>query len=147
MTINEALKILDPETTMGCLRAAYGPDTAHMIIEANRMAIAALRAEQEREGRPTTHVARENQQPLTWDELLAMEGEPVWIVEPDTGVRYWAIMAGKCTTIKGYPAARLCSQRNGDDYGSAAVYGKMWLAYRYPPKKEWRVRECGEHGN
>ena len=87
MTREEAAKILDPETTLDAYAkiSYYGGFEGESawqdaVNEACRMGAAALRELD----------AKENQKPLTLEELRQMNGEPVWIVEhPDWG--HWEL--------------------------------------------------------
>lgn len=92
-----------------------------------KLAIAALRARQE----------RENPKPLTLDELRQMDGEPVWIIEhPKWG--HWELSED---------AEDYLEDRDDDFYGLTMLsvapdpmgrYGLHllgWLAYRYRPKE------------
>ncbi len=79
------------------------------------IAIAALRAQQE----------RENPKPLTLEELREMHGEPVWVQSPDLP-KYgrWAIVEGVDIDAKILYLKADCTCHD---------YGKVWLAYRYKP--------------
>ncbi len=92
--------------------------------EAARLAIAALRAQEE----------AEKSEPLTPEELLEMDGEPVWLVtsvdEPQ-----WAIVAND-----GYYHGKIisffcagCVEWEFDLYGDND--GETYLAYRHKPKE------------
>ena len=69
-------------------------------------------------------------EPLTLDELREMDGEPVWIANPDA-LRYgrWGIVDGV------YQAEDDQVLMLRGDY-SCHYYGKTWLAYRRPPEGE-----------
>ena len=85
------------------------------MAEAHRVAISALRAKRE----------RENQKPLTLDELRQMDGEPVWVQSPGVPeYGRWAIVEGvgeNCLFLH-------------DDF-TCHDYGKTWLAYRQKPEE------------
>lgn len=58
--------------------------------------------------------------PLTLDELREMDGEPIWICDPDGSNGMWALVDFEyelCRTAKGGLAI-------------FDIYGKTWLAYR-----------------
>lgn len=86
-------------------------------------AIAALRAQQE----------RENPKPLTLDELRQMDGEPVWVVplgpNPDW-VSHW------CLYHDGYVYPNSVTRKGVMYFYYTERYGEAWLAYRYKPKEE-----------
>lgn len=68
--------------------------------------------------------------PLTLDELRQMEGEPVWVVLPESNVSFWALlreewMNGMCMSTREDESA----------YGAFDLYGKVWLAYRRRPEE------------
>lgn len=66
--------------------------------------------------------------PLTWDELKAMKGKPVWVEdnidEPEDLTKYWAIYR-RIEKAQETEYALLC-----DLYYDKAEYGKSWQAYR-----------------
>ena len=69
-------------------------------------------------------------EPLSWAELAEMAGSPVYIVE--IGVReYWTLVK-----YEHNGGVHLTSVNDIDDYGSKALYGKTWLAYRRPPERQ-----------
>ena len=116
MTREEAVRILDPETTRDELRE-YDADTyIEACNEACRMGADAIRAQQE----------RENPKPLTLDELRQMDGELVWVQSPGVPeYGRWAIVEGvgeNCLFLH-------------DDF-TCHDYGKTWLAYRQKPEEE-----------
>ena len=117
MTIEKAIEILDPETRRAAMREVPVFERIDIDQEACRLAVAALRAQQE----------HENPKPLTPDELRQMEGQPVYIVE---NTEYWAI-------VNSFDQAGvyLLSYGNPDDYGYFGLYGKTWLAYRQKPEE------------
>lgn len=66
--------------------------------------------------------------PLTWDELKAMKGKPVWVEDnidgPEKSIKCWAICRGiEKTQITEY--ALLC-----DFCYDKAEYGKTWQVYK-----------------
>lgn len=69
-------------------------------------------------------------EPLTLNELREMDGEPVWIANPDA-LEYgrWGIVDGV------YQAEDDQVLMLRGDY-SCHYYGKTWLAYRRPPEGE-----------
>ena len=69
-------------------------------------------------------------EPLTLEELREMDGEPVWIANPDA-LEYgrWGIVDGV------YQAEDDQVLMLRGDY-SCHYYGKTWLAYRRPPEGE-----------
>ena len=69
-------------------------------------------------------------EPLTLDDLREMDGEPVWIVNPDAlGYGRWGLVDGV------YQAEDDQVLMLRGDY-SCHYYGKTWLAYRRPPEGE-----------
>ena len=69
-------------------------------------------------------------EPLTLEQLREMDGEPVWIANPDAlGYGRWGIVDGV------YQAEDDQVLMLRGDY-SCHYYGKTWLAYRRPPKGE-----------
>ena len=76
MTYEEAIRLLEPVSTMPNF-----PHTMEEVDEACRIAVSSILKQQE----------RENQKPLTVDELRQMDGEPVWVVyDEDAGT--WALV-------------------------------------------------------
>ena len=69
-------------------------------------------------------------EPLSTEQLREMDGEPVWIANPDA-LRYgrWGIVDGV------YQAEDDQVLMLRGDY-SCHYYGKTWLAYRRPPEGE-----------
>ena len=69
-------------------------------------------------------------EPLTLEQLREMDGEPVWIANPDA-LEYgrWGIVDGV------YQADDDQVLMLRGDY-SCHYYGKTWLAYRRPPEGE-----------
>ena len=66
-------------------------------------------------------IDREKNEPLRFEELREMDGEPVWLVWPDGRIksRWWIV--GSCDW-------RIMEF---DDPIEQRRYGKTWLAYRY----------------
>ena len=75
MTTEDVIAILEKEFERLCRNNTYQNAEKIDLENALYMAIATLRRAQQE---------RENPQPLTWEELLARKGEPVWIVELQT---------------------------------------------------------------
>ena len=74
MTTEEAIKILDPETRLETLKLVPVHERISADQEACRLAVVALRDQQELES--NLRVVESNP-PLTLEDLLQMEGEPV----------------------------------------------------------------------
>lgn len=74
--------------------------------------------------------AKAPNEPLTPEQLREMDGEPVWIANPDAlGYGRWGIVDGV------YQAEDDQVLMLRGDY-SCHYYGKTWLAYRRPPEGE-----------
>ena len=118
MTNEEAIKHI---TTW--LYAA--PDLPPMqVVQALELAVTALRAGGKDKDVPTMPA----EQPLTLEQLREMDGEPVWIANPDAlGYGRWGIVDGV------YQAEDDQVLMLRGDY-SCHYYGKTWLAYRRPPE-------------
>lgn len=69
-------------------------------------------------------------EPLTWNELAEMEGQPVYIVEMGAR-RYWALVI-----YVGKDTAYLMTVHDPDDYGDKELYGESWAAYRRPKEEQ-----------
>lgn len=117
MTTEEAIKNI-------VAYAYYAESVPMQVGKAFDVAIAALRAQQE----------RENPEPLTLDELRKMDGEPVWIVEIEGNRSYWAIVQ-RTVRYKCYDVIYMTTLEDAYDYGVSTLYGKTWLAYRHKPKE------------
>ncbi len=97
----------------------YADDLPMQVVKALDMAVAALRAQQE----------VEKNEPLTLEELMQMDGEPVWvsnskIMHIDGFCDEWAIVS--------------CNRQDVESIGTIyhfENYGRTWLAYRYKPKE------------
>jgi len=73
--------------------------------------------------------------PLTWEELAAMIGKPIYIADlVDVSESNWAIV-GKAYSKLGLEFITLYDTIEGD-VGCQELYGESWLAYRYEPKGE-----------
>ena len=114
MTIEGAIEKLQyshdrmKETVDYALRYGIEPPKLQSEIEAYAMAIEALKEKAE----------RENPAPLTMDELVQMDGVPVWIRDKhSSGYEFSA------------DAADYFEGRNPKEYG------KTWTAYRHKPKE------------
>lgn len=132
MTREEAIRILDPETTCNALGeieyfGGFSGEWARSIAlcEALSMAAAAPREQEE----------RENPTPLTLDELRQMAGEPVWIKLFDPDEEFWALRNDWVDTRNPEPMILLHGRWYLHD-----DYGKTWLAYRQKPKEDGNDR-------
>ena len=74
-------------------------------------------------------------EPLTWNELAEMEGQPVYIVEMGAK-RYWALVM-----FVSKDRADFVTVHNPDDYGDKELYGESWVAYRRPKEEEGKPTE------
>ena len=134
MTTEEAIKILDPETRRAAMREVPVFERIDTDQEACRLAVAALRAQQE----------RENPKPLTLDELRQMDGEPVWIVEyPDWG--HWELSAD----AEDYLSDRdedFYGMKHNDSAGKSGLHALGWFAYRHKPEGVTNMtqRDCSD---
>ncbi len=126
MTIEKAIEILDPETRREAMKGIAWDKKIDTDQEACRLAIAALRAQQE----------AEKNEPLTLEELREMDGEPVFITHSRHG-KSWCIIDwhgvnkswfyfSKTGTAEGMTAVPV----------AAATYGGYWLAYRHKPEEK-----------
>ena len=80
-------------------------------------------------------LSRQENAPLTWDELSAMIGKPVYIADlVDASESNWAII-GKAYSKLGLEFITLYDTIEGD-VGCQELYGETWIAYRYEPKGE-----------
>lgn len=132
MTTEQAIRILDPATRRETMKAIPVHNRIDTDQEACRLAVAALRAQKE----------RENPKPLTLDELRQMYGEPVWVVEsfPPFGEEWeaWDILE----EIDGDSACfgrGVIGRLSSEDYNRRDSNGNLipggWLAYRNKPKE------------
>lgn len=70
-------------------------------------------------------------EPLTWEELKEMAGEPVYIVEPKKSISSWMLID------EVDEKSMWCVVGMGSCYRNFyKTYGKTWLAYRRPPEGE-----------
>lgn len=83
-------------------------------LEALDMAISALRQQEQ-----------DRNEPLTLDELLEMDGEPVYIVDGD--LAWWDIVSH---------STKYFLMLVRDEAMPFIRYGKTWLAYRQKPEEE-----------
>lgn len=121
MTIEEAIRILDPETRRETMQKIPVFERIDADQAACRLAIAALRAQQE----------VEKNEPLTLEDLQEMHGEPVWLEEVGHD-RYgeWDICYG--TSGLGGADPLVCFS---NDFFDVKNYGVTWLAYRHKTKE------------
>lgn len=123
MTMEEVISVLENEKKCvlrdSCERSECASCDLVMPIEqilfAYDMAISALREYDKREG----------QKPLTWEELIQMIGNPVWIVDQCGGG--WEIVGN--TSFNG-KYIRLADRMYDDNFREKSLYGETWLAYR-----------------
>ena len=131
MTGEEAIRILDPETTEEALAEieyynGFSGKTAAVqaMSDACVLAVAALREQEE----------RDHQKPLTLDELRQMDGEPVFLVdlvhksEPETPNLWGGWIVFTSHNTNGFIP-------RGGGFFSNDGYGKTWLSYRSKPKE------------
>lgn len=80
---------------------------------------------------------RENPQPLTLEELRQMIGEPIFIKRKYEAVGHWKILDsyGKCSTTEE------TFDFSDGEFEVLKHYGKVWLAYLYPPKEATHAAE------
>ena len=81
-------------------------------------------------------LSRQENAPLTWDEVVASEGKPVFIygLEGEHGDDGWSIVGEKYER-SGFTFVNL-HDKNITNCGLDDLYGKTWIAYRYEPKGE-----------
>ena len=73
-------------------------------------------------------------EPLTWEELKEMAGEPVYIVEPKKAISSWMLI--DVVDEK----SMWCVVGFGSSYRNFyKTYGKTWIAYRRPPEGEEEI--------
>lgn len=85
-------------------------------------------------------IERENPKPLTFDELMNMKGEPVWLY--DYGIYHWALVSGEMDYIglngEKYKAVNFVFESDSS-YPMATLpldtMGELWVAYKYKPMK------------
>ena len=124
MTREEAAKLLEKQFDESCGDYRYQNKDKLDYEDALWLAIAALRELD----------AKENQKPLTLEELRQMNGEPVWIVEhPDWG--HWEL----AEDAEDYLMDRdedFYGMKHNDPLGRFGLHVLGWLAYRHKPKEE-----------
>lgn len=134
MTVDEAIRLLDPKTTEQAFKEIKyynGFNGKAAALEAFEdacvLAADALRAQQQ----------RENPQPLTLEELRQMIGEPIFIKRKYEAVGQWKILDsyGKCSITEE------TFNFSDSEFEVLKHYGKVWLAYRYPPKEATHAAE------
>ena len=115
-----SLKKLDIFTTLSTIQAEN---------ENLRAELEQVTAERDAAVRQVALISQPNE-PLTLEQLREMDGEPVWIANPDA-LEYgrWGIVDGV------YQAEDDQVLMLRGDY-SCHYYGKTWLAYRHPPEGE-----------
>ena len=103
----------------------YGSQVHQETMET---ALAALRAEQD----------RLNPQPLTWEELSGMVGEPVWTIGECCGLDGWDIIEEvyEDSVLFGRSTEQPEKWRYNLRELSGELSGCAWLAYRTKPEGE-----------
>lgn len=99
-------------------------------MEALDMGISALRQQEQLD---KVSQSSSQDKPLTLDELLQMNGEPVWIVEyPDWG--HWELSAdaGDYVAERDYDCYGM---KHDDPAGRYGLHKLGWLAYRKKPEE------------
>lgn len=134
MSIDEAIRILEPITSAEAIMKIeyYGGLSGDMakieaVNEACRLAVAALRAQQE----------AEKNKPLTLDELRKLDGEPVWCVD-GSGCERWGLVNTENVLLEviGSDSEALEGafyNMTGD--GKMGLHPLGWIAYRHKPKE------------
>ena len=119
--IERAIKVLEEEYAF-----SLECDATQKRSSAYKTALTALRAE----------LSRQENAPLTWDEVVASEGKPVFIygLEGEHGDDGWSIVGEKYER-SGFTFVNL-HDKNITNCGLDDLYGKTWIAYRYEPKGE-----------
>ena len=81
-----------------------------------------------------TQQQRENPQPLTVDEMNALDHEPIYVLH--TGGK-WTMNGWHITTALSYQNHGRCDLEieNGNTIIDTQNYGNTWLAYRNKPKE------------
>lgn len=78
---------------------------------------------------------RDEQKPLTWDEVVAMEGEPAYIENlVMKSESMWAVI-GEPFVANGLDFIQLYDELPTDN-ACRELYGETWLAYATEPKGE-----------
>ena len=147
MTIEEAIRILDPETTGQALaeieyyNGFSGKKAAvHAVSDACILAVAALREQEERDNRLESDAVKN--EPLTLDELrkMAQRCEGVYVAHVDGS----PVFRGKryCAAVLDFsPAFGSNTLHVHAIYGDRLTlweddYRKTWIAYRSKPKED-----------
>ena len=148
MTREEAIRILDPVTSMDALAEIeyYGGFRGQEAVrkavdDACILAVAALREQEERDNRIESDAVKND--PLTLDELREMDGEPVWVETGEVSlgeqiIGSWEIFIGRESAIYYF------TRRKRGFF--AEHYGKTWLAYRRKPKEELELIDLKQFG-
>lgn len=83
-------------------------------------------------------IERDNPKPLTFDELMNMKEEPVWLY--DYGVYHWALVSGEMDYIgsngEKYKAVTFIFESDSSypmDTLPLDTMGELWIAYKYKP--------------
>ena len=67
----------------------------------------------------------EQNDPLSWEELCEMEGEPIWVEQHHGDTKGWLLILRKCDDVV------TCTTKHGNSfYLYKANYGEKWQAYR-----------------
>ena len=112
-----------------CMEASTALSTLQAENENLRAELEQVTAERDAAVRQVALISQPNE-PLTLEQLREMDGEPVWIANPDAlGYGRWGIVDGV------YQAEDDQVLMLRGDY-SCHYYGKTWLAYRRPPEGE-----------
>lgn len=116
MTIDDALRIIDPATTREALAPyAYDPERRVKVVEdACRLLVDELRK----------RIADERNDPLTMEELKNMVGKPVYLKQEEC----W-VLVGKIWDEE------IFRYKNGDFRFVEDWYKRNGTAYRRPPKE------------
>ena len=112
MTIQEAIKRINEHMSIHHI----GQYPHIYLAEAFHMALEALREKAE----------REDNKPLTLEELRQMDGKPVYIVSASRTGSGWVIF-----DIHNDDGFGMCDET----WYFAKSYGKAWIAYRHKPKE------------
>lgn len=129
MTREEAIRILDPATTIEALAeieyyAGFSGQKAKVAAcdEACEIAVAAMRELSRLKTDASDKRQATSDAPLTFDELQQMKGEPVWIVWPDGRIKSQWWLVGR----DGWYMM---------DFHCRKDYGETWIAYRHKPEE------------
>lgn len=77
---------------------------------------------------------REENEPLTLEELRGMDGKPVWI-ENKIGESGWGLVSLFWQAETGKLYVYIYDNRRGARNFSSQEHGHTWLAYRRPPEQ------------